>query len=334
MNRDPEDIQKQILALLQDLLPTVSIADAAAISRALGGNTPDTSTLLESPSPVPPRSTNNASSGFSGSNRPSQKEALFKLGDVPAVQDRYHALLKSRLQSEIEKNPPLFPWETEQHAYEADWIWSRQLKHIQLPVQVPGELLTKLLERCQQLAQSSLKEGAKLVQAVEELFPNQPDALNHLAGLVMTSPVRSGGATATPPAGANFPSSYETAAHAQQMVLSLLAAREILNTLTLTVSSYRPVAERQWESHYGTVRLKASYEAQFPTSIRLQVALPCDGQLSLQDTECNLVSQRSTAGYLGLELMEPQVGQVYTLKVVLSDQTESPLTFTIRLQEE
>ncbi len=319
MNRDPEDIQKQILALLQDLLPMASSVDAEAISRALGGTTSDTSTSLEPPSPLPPRTINNASSGFSGSNRPSQKEALFKLGDVPAVQDRYHALLKNRLQSEIEKNPPLFPWETEQYAYETDWIWSRQLKNIQLPVQ--------------QLAQSSLKEGAKLVQAVEELFPSQPEALNHLAGLVMTSPVRSG-ATTAPPAGANFPSSYETAAHAQKMVLSLLAAREILNTLTLTVSPYRPMAERQWESHFGTVRLKASYDAQSPASIRLQVALPCDGQLSLQEAEFNLVGHRSTAGYLGMELVEPQLGQAYTLKVVLSDQVESPLTFTVRLQEE
>lgn len=333
MNRDPEDIQKQILALLQDLLPIASSVDAEAISRALGGTTSDTSTSLEPSSPLPPRTINNASSGFSGSNRPSQKEALFKLGDVPAVQDRYHALLKNRLQSEIEKNPPLFPWETEQYAYETDWIWSRQLKNIQLPVQVPGDLLAKLLERCQQLAHSSLKEGAKLVQAVEELFPNQPEALNHLAGLVMTSPVRSG-ATTAPPAGANFPSSYETAAHAQKMVLSLLAAREILNTLTLTVSPYRPVAERQWESHFGTVRLKASYDAQSPASIRLQVALPCDGQLSLQEAEFNLVGHRSTAGYLGMELVEPQLGQAYTLKVVLSDQVESPLTFTVRLQEE
>lgn len=333
MNRDPEDIQKQILALLQDLLPTASLTDAEAISWALGGNTTDRSTLSGPLSPVPPQTINNSPSGFSGSNRPSQKEALFNLGDVPAVQDRYHALLKNRLQSEIEQNPPLFPWETEQYAYETDWIWSRQLKHIQLPVQVPGGLLAKLLERCQQLAQSSLKEGAKLVQAVEELFPNQPEALNHLAGLVMTSPARSG-ATATPAAGANFPSSYEAAAHAQQMVLSLLAAREILNTLTLTVSPYRPVAERQWESHFGTVRLKASYDVQSPSSIRLQVTLPCDGQLSLQDAEFNLVGQRFTAGPLGMELVEPQVDQIYNLKVVLSDQVESPLTFAVRLQEE
>ncbi len=333
MNRDPEDIQKQILALLQDLLPTASISDAEVIGRALGGNTTDTSTLFEPLSPLPPQIIDNAPSGFSGSDRPSQKEALFKLGDVPAVQDRYHALLKNRLQSEIEQNPPLFPWETEQYAYETDWIWSRQLKNIQLPVQVPSDLLAKLLERCQQLVQSSLKEGAKLVQAVEELFPNQPDALNHLAGLVMTSPARSG-ATATPPVGANFPSSYETAAHTQQMVLSLLAAREILNSLTLTVSPYRPIVERQWESHFGTVRLKAMYDAQSPVSIRLQVTLPCDGQLSLQDAEFNLVGQRLTAGCLGMELVEPRVGQVYTLKVVLSDQVEAPLTFAVRMQEE
>jgi hypothetical protein len=190
MNRDPENIQKQILALLQDLLPNASVSDAEAISQALGGNTTDRSVLFEPLSPFPSQNMNSASSGFPGSASPSQREALFQLGDVPAVQDRYYALLKNRLQSEIEQNPPLFPWETEQYRYETGWLWSRQLKTIQLPIPVPGDLLAKLLERCQNLAQSSLKEGAKLVQAVEELFPNQPEALNHLAGLVMTVLVR------------------------------------------------------------------------------------------------------------------------------------------------
>jgi hypothetical protein len=104
------------------------------------------------------------------------------------------------------------------------------------------------------------------------------------------------------------------------MVLSMLAAREILSSLSLTVSAYAPVTERQWESHFGPVRLKATYDPQSsPTSIRLHVTLPCEGQLSLQDQDFNLVAQRFTAGCLGMELVEPQVDHVY-LKVVLSDQ--------------
>jgi hypothetical protein len=331
MNRDPENIQKQILALLQDLLPNASITDAEAIGRALGGDSVNQPVLFETLSPLTPQDMNSNSSGLPGSASASPKDALFQLGDVPAVQDRYYALLKNRLQSEIEQNPPLFPWETEQYRYETGWVWSRQLKKIQLPVQVPADLLAKLLERCQDLAQSSLKEGAKLVQAVEELFPNQPDALNHLAGLVMTSPARSG-VTATP-VGANFPSSYEAAAPTQKMVLSLLAAREILTSLSLTLSSHSPVTERQWESHFGPVRLKAIYDTQsLPSSLRLQVTVPCEGKLSLLDEELHLVAQRFNAGYLSVELVKPQVDQAYSLTLVLSEQVESPLTFVVRVQ--
>ncbi|NJR51387.1 MAG: hypothetical protein HC780_19205 [Leptolyngbyaceae cyanobacterium CSU_1_3] len=40
-----------------------------------------------------------------------EEDMLLKPGEIPAVQDRFHALLKRRLQFEIEQKPPLFPWE-------------------------------------------------------------------------------------------------------------------------------------------------------------------------------------------------------------------------------
>jgi len=337
--------------LLQDLLPTATLVDAEAANQALGceatGLSPlDQANLLmpqDNPSPV---------SGYTDSKRSSQREQLFELGDVPAVQDRFHALLKHRLQSEIQKNPPLFPWESTVQEYESTTaydsaeaigsetsapveasgssIWNRQLNALNLPVQVPGLVLTRLLKQCQQVVQSSLREGVQLVQAVEELFPGEGQALNYLAGLVVASPARSG-ATAT--AGANFPQSYEAAAPAQQMVLSLLAAREMIVTLTLAVSASQPTIERQWETEQGTLQLKATYKPD-PTDLSLVVRaeLPTGGRLSLNGAGFQSVAERRSPGSVGVELCDPEVGQVYMLEACL-DGDETPLVFVVRIVE-
>ena len=355
MNRDPEKIQRRILMLLQDLLPTATLVDAEAANQALGceatGTSPlDQSNLLmpqDNPSPV---------SGYIDSKRSPQREPLFELGDVPAVQDRFHALLKHRLQSEIQKNPPLFPWESTVQDYEATTaydsaeaiisetsapveasgssIWNRQLNALNLPVQVPGLVLSRLLKQCQQVVQSSLREGVQLVQAVEDLFPGEGQALNYLAGLVVASPARSGATAATATAGANFPQSYEAAAPAQQMVLSLLAAREMIVTLTLAVSASQPTVERQWETDQGTLQLKATYNSD-PTDLSLVVRaeLPTGGRLSLNGSGFQSVAERRSPGSVGVELCDPEVGSVYLLEACL-DGDETPLVFVVRLVED
>jgi hypothetical protein len=355
MNRDPEEIQRRILMLLQDLLPTATLVEAEAVNQALGckatGTSPlDQSNLLmsqDNPSPV---------SGYTDSNRSAQKEQLFELGDVPAVQDRFHALLKHRLQSEIQKNPPLFPWESAVQDYEADpaydsvkanfgseapapveanatlSVWNRQLSTLNLPVQVPGLVLGRLLKQCQQVVQSSLREGVQLVQAVEDLFPGEGQALNYLAGLVVASPARSGATAATmATAEANFPPSYEAAAPAQQMVLSLLAARELIVTLTLAVSASQPTVERQWETEQGTLQLKATYNpAPTDLSIVVRAELPTGGRLTLNGSGFQSVAERRSPGSVGVELCDPEVGQVYMLEASLEGD-ETPLIFVVRI---
>ncbi len=49
-----------------------------------------------------------------GNSRP------YNFGEMPTVENRFQALLKRRLQVEIERHPPLFPWETEICDYETD----------------------------------------------------------------------------------------------------------------------------------------------------------------------------------------------------------------------
>jgi hypothetical protein len=272
----------------------------------------------------------------------SQKSYLLKLGDIPAVQDRFERLLKNRLASEAQRNPPLFPWETEIHDYETEGVtsavgagltrvgasaqlWMTQLKQFGLPVALPETLLAQLFQRCQDVAQSSLLEGAKLVQAVESLFPGEAYALNDLAGLVMTAPARSGNAPVV-----DYPASYEAAAPNQQMVLSLLAARELLGALTLGVSPRQPTVERQWLTEVGSLKLVTHYTAQ-DAQVRLQVqgSLPCGGSLTLATHGQRATTELAGAGDLGVELVI-RPGQPCTLEVCLAgDAEQGVLVFAV-----
>ncbi len=274
---------------------------------------------------------------------PSQRLYLLNLGDIPTVQDRFYRLLKSRLASEAQRKLPLFPWETEVHDYESAAVvpaatsglagvgasarlWMTQLKNFGLPVAMPENLLAQLFERCQEVAQSSLLEGAKLVQAVETLFPGESYALNDLAGLVMTSPARSGEAAVV-----DYPPSYDAAAPNQQMVLSLLAAREILGALTLQVSMRQPMAERQWLTEFGNLSLVTHYTvAGAKAQLRIQGSLPCAGSLTLRTDGQSATAQLSSPGELSVSL-DIQPNQPCTLEVCLAtDLEQAPILFTVR----
>ncbi|AFY65409.1 hypothetical protein GEI7407_0911 [Geitlerinema sp. PCC 7407] len=269
-----------------------------------------------------------------------------KSREMSTVQDRFHALIKRRLQTDIQRHPPLFPWETQILDYEPESddilsdvripqevpaaLWLKQLQTA-LPVPVPEIVLGQILERCQAIMHSALQEGAKLVQAVEALFPGQAPTLNHLAGLVLVSPLRSGTATLSETAREHFPRSYETADPAQQMVLSLLAAREILSSLRIAVGADQAQAERQWLTALGPVTLRVQYLLQDGLPwLRVEGALPGSGSLQLQGAMAESFSQCGGPGNLCVELAYPQVGEEYALEVELSDAEEAlPLRMMI-----
>ncbi|MGA7933168.1 MAG: hypothetical protein WCA35_06445 [Kovacikia sp.] len=354
MQDDSEVLQRKLLKVLQDLIPAASPTDVEAVSRSLGEGG------VHPPNDALPQGTSAVSSPHGSENLPLERESLFELGEIPAVQDRFYALLKHRLQTEIQRTPPLFPWETEVHDYEAEnapygvpgsgetpgvgvaageqkvpvGLWITQLKNFNLPVAIPETVLGQLLQRCQEIAHSSLLEGAKLVRAVEDLFPGHTQDLNQIAGLVMTSPARSGAATSTP-SGTNYPASYEAAVPAQQMVLSLLAAREIITSLTLTVSASQPIVERQWLTESGVLTLKAEYEPQpnSSTQLRIQGSLPSGGSLVLRGDGSQASAMRSTPGSLSVELFDLHPSQLHVLEVRLTEEEPNPLIFTIRIVE-
>ncbi len=276
-----------------------------------------------------------------------QEDFLLKPGEIPAVQDRYHALLKRRLQVEAQRKPPLFPWEDEvkdyptelaspeasQPIYAATSVWMSQLRNLKLPVRMPEAVLTELFNQCQMVLTSSLREGAKLVKAVDSLFPGQAPLLNDVAGYVMISPARTGGPSTLQElaerAGIEFPSDYEAAIDTQQMALSLLAAREILTTLTLTVSSKQPQLEREWLTEVGAFTLRTHYQlGQGTVRLRFDAELPCGGSLQFQGDEFRSMADRDNAGHLSVEIRDFVPGQTYPLEVRLGEQDR--LMFAVR----
>lgn len=357
MNGDSEALQRSLLQLLQELSSDVPSESAAVHDPLQGQERGRINPLsLDSGSFSTPEENNSGTSGSLPSEESSQRNYLLNLGEIPAVQDRFYALLKRRLESEIQRNPPLFPWESEFHEYEAESIsystlnssvapglsagiesskaytlWMKQLKVFNLPVQVPETILAQLFERCQEMMQSSLLEGAKLVRAVEDLFPDQSQMLNHLAGLVIASPARSG-AMSPPTTDASYPSSYETAALPQQMLLSLMAAREIMGALTLMVSPKQPMLEQQWLTELGALTLSLEYEQSPISRLKIESVLPCGGSLSFSGQGQPAIVQRANAGVLNLELVDLQTHQTYGLEVRLAESEQAPLMLTVCIE--
>lgn len=282
----------------------------------------------------------------SGDAPPRLDEALLhQLGEIPAVQDRFHALLKRRLLQEAERRPPLFPWEKDVADYESEAacdpvpalvapsVWMTQIRHFDLPMPMPEAVMTELLARCQAILFSSLREGAKLVRAVDSLFPTQEQLLNTVAGYVMVSPARSSAAKLQDlaiEAGAELPNSFDDAIETQQMALSLLAAREIMSTLTLTVSTAQPQSEREWITELGAFTLRTRYQPGETPRLRIEAELPCGGSLQFQGKDVRSLVDRDDAGRLSLDIQEFDIRQIYPLEVRLGEQ--DLLTFAIKVE--
>jgi hypothetical protein len=305
--------------LQEDTASTTSLPTEASDRVEAGGNSPEEATASK---------TAKEAEGFS--------PQTFELGEIPAVKDRFHAILKRRLQLEIQRHPPRFPWETEGFEYTDNidavlvepvptQLWIAQQRNLELPIPLPEKVFVRLLNQCQALSHSSLQLGAKLVQALEDLFPGQSLTLNELAGRVMLGDVRSSLEDT-----ANFPSDYESTTPPQQLVLSLLAARQMLENLTLPVSATQRVVERQWLSTAGVLKVSAEFQSQNGVPhLRVRSELPCGGSLKLKGGIAEAIAQSSSSGSLKVELLGVVPNQTYPLEVTLQNQDAQPLVFAI-----
>lgn len=288
-----------------------------------------------------------ASSNFGESAQPDQS---FDMGEIPIVQKRYQTLLKRRLQVEIERHPPLFPWETEITDYQPEYadevgsppaqsrqLWMPQLAAI-LPIDLPEKVLSTLLEACVEASSSLRPEGAKIVSAVKPLFPDRGATLNEMLQRFRLSPMLAPGRLAQgdresqrQALAAILPDSYESATTNQQMAISLLAAYEILKTLALVLSVRQPRVERRWQTTAGMVLLHSEYcEQEDKTrSVRIGARLPKGGSLTVQTNQESTTAQRTYPGSLSVELFDWEPGQTYGVEIRLFAAQQMPLQFAI-----
>ncbi len=270
--------------------------------------------------------------------QPGGETRPYNLGEIPTVENRFQALLKRRLQVEIERHPPLFPWETSLSDYEPDssdvvadsWVppvrlWMPQLSNLSLPVSIPENVLAQLLDACSEVVYSRRQLGAKLVNAVESLFPDQFQSLNWWTGRLLLGDVRSIEQLPSPPY------EYEDASNEQKMILALLAAKEIISTLTVSISPTRtPVVERQWQTAAGVVTVQAEYQMQDGVpKLRVISRLPRGGSLTLRTPQTSATTQRTYPGYLSVESFDLQPNQTYPLEIRFHNSEQTPLIFAI-----
>ncbi|MDZ8222567.1 PatU [Nostoc sp. ChiVER01] len=262
----------------------------------------------------------------------------FQLGEIPTVLDRFQAVLKHRLQIQAQEHPPLFPWETQLIDYPdcvdepsmtlvPSWGWMVQQSKLNLPRPLPERVFQQLLEKCQSMVTSSVPLGAKLVQVVENFFPNESQALNDIAGLVLRSTYRSVNTLDMP----NIQSDYSDLQPRQQMALSLLAAKQLLENLTLPLSAASPVVERQWLTTVGNLNIKVEYQSVGITKLLVEAELPVKGTLTLRTNGTLAMATSSTPGYLSVELGCEQLNPTYTLEVEFPEVDEQSLLFVINL---
>lgn len=284
------------------------------------------------------------------------------------IEERSQTILKSRLRTEIEHHPPLFPWETEIVEYEPETIdftqaqvvpsmfghpysyggvasgigfWTPQLPKINGLMPLPHEVLGQLLEQCSQAMKSNLREWAKLVQVVEKsLFPGQLRELNEMASRLSIAQQHRSSTTTD----ANLLSkicpldsaiAYEVATPTQQMLMSLLAAREIIGNLTLDLSSSQPKLERQWLTAAGLLTLNIEYQPenlQGYSAIAVGATLPCGGSVSLTGGKSQTQSERLNPGGLSLELSFSHLQENYLLEIHLDSSEQHSLTFALRVR--
>jgi hypothetical protein len=318
MNSDTESLQNQLLAwLLAEDASTEE--DFLVESEEINGAT----TI----------SANTAS--ISGASESEDMLKHFQLGEIPAVQTRFQAVLKRRLQNQIQDNPPLFPWESKlvdypdyvdspSIAWVPAWGWAAQQSKLSLPILMPEKIFQQLLARCQELLTFPMPLGAKLVGAVESLFPSEPQVLNDLAGMVLRSPYRSAD---TLEKSTTLEGSFSDLQPRQQMALSLLAAKQLLENLTLTVDAAQEMVDHEWLTDVGTVTLRVKYDLDAEKLI-VEADLPQKGNLKFEGETTSAVAT-STSGIVNLELNSVVPGATYTLAVELQDMDTQPLTFAI-----
>ncbi|WP_079678707.1 hypothetical protein [Planktothrix sp. PCC 11201] len=259
------------------------------------------------------------------------------VGEIEIVKNRFETVLREKLRARIEMNPPLFPWEPigtdllneypdvfREEQVPATHLWMAHRQQLRWSMPLPDQVFAQLLAPVFTLLKSGLQEGAKLVQAVETLFPNESQPLNELAGLVIRGSLRGSlDLRESQPR-------YETATLEQQMVLLLLATQELLHTLTLNCHLNQSTVHQEWLTTLGPFTVDVDYvETESGTILKIWGRLPDGGRLQLLGNDRSVTKKRNSPGCLPLELINPEPNQIYQLHVLLDSEEQNPLCFAI-----
>lgn len=255
------------------------------------------------------------------------------------MQDRFHTLLKNRFHTEYENRPPLFPWETEAREYPVEepaharaGHWLTNTGRLAVSSKLPEPVLAQLLERCQSMMQSSLKQGVKLVRIVSGLFPDHGEVLEPIANIVLTPAYRSGPdlAEATLQEIDNLAGGYDEATPEQRIALAMLAATEIIGALTLTLSAAEPSVTRDWDTPKGILTVEATY---LNGILLVNASLPTGGSIQLIDSDSSAEASRIDSGMVSVAKGMPEMGKTYPLELTLDQGGQKPLRFSVSVVE-
>ncbi|NES67209.1 MAG: hypothetical protein F6K24_19160, partial [Okeania sp. SIO2D1] len=114
----------------------------------------------------------------------------------------------------------------------------------------------------------------------------------------------------------------------------LLAAQEIISSLSLTCHLNQSVTKRQWQTALGWVSIEAEYyipQDNSSTCLKVKGQLPEAASFQLQGRGVEATAQRLDAGTLCVELFDPQPEQTYQLIIKFLNWEQS-LKFVVRLQ--
>ncbi len=261
-------------------------------------------------------------------------DPVFDSGDVTVVQTHFEALLKRRLRQEIEPRPPLFPWENTLQEYpdtinqdpQANTLWLDHLQNLDIPSSLPDDVLAELFQQCQQVVQSTWQSGRRLIEALESLFPEQPQTLEHIAGLVLRPAYRSGHAQTLQKI------DYDNASSQQQIALAMMAAQNIFEALSLRVSEATPTIQKEWQTSAGPLMVEARHNPRATPQLEVTVHVPQAGTLLLATEDETIETHRTGAGQLVIHLNQPRSQWPYVLEVVLGDDGATPLRFQVLVE--
>lgn len=249
------------------------------------------------------------------------------------LEERFQNLIKKRVYQESVQQPILFPWEDPNGDLEMAYLddlselcvpspslLNTSQDSLGLNFHLPQDVFQEVLMGCNRVLGYLKPTGAKLVQAVQDLFPQGGAELNQLTNSLRLSTVRH------PEAVLPQAPAYGEATEQQRMLMSLLAAQSIFSRLTLSLSPEQPELEQRWEIQGEEIAAIAQVRGK---GVEIQVDLPRGGQVSWKGDHCQGEARRDNAGVLALYLWDLEDDRPYPVNIKFDRGSDASFRFMV-----